>query len=122
MWLQAILSRSAGLETHQDKRLFNFDELLNAAREARQIADGDLEPANTSVVFDMKALRQSLDLSQDQFAEYLGLSVATLGNWETGKLGNWEKGRREPTGPGKKLLELLTRRPELIDELMPVSK
>ncbi|CAN0584269.1 unnamed protein product, partial [Laminaria digitata] len=40
------------------------------------------------------------------FARRIGISVATLRNWE--------QGRRAPTGPARKLLEIIDRRPDVI--------
>lgn len=53
--------------------------------------------------------RNAVQLSQPKFAEKLGISVATLRSWE--------QGLRKPSGAAKTLLELLHRRPDLIDEL-----
>ncbi len=54
-----------------------------------------------------QAARRLSGLSQAEFSKKLGISPATLRNWE--------QGRREPTGPAKVLLNLLSRRPELLD-------
>jgi len=54
------------------------------------------------------ATRSRLRLSQNQFAELLGISVKTLHNWE--------QGRRKPTGPARVLLRVAERHPEIILE------
>lgn len=51
-------------------------------------------------------LRQSLDLSQKEFAALLGTSISTLKKWETGE--------RTPSGAAAKLLEVLERNPEAV--------
>lgn len=53
--------------------------------------------------------RQRVNLSQPKFAEKLGISVNTLRSWE--------QGLRKPSGAAKTLLDLLSRKPELINEL-----
>lgn len=45
---------------------------------------------------DVAKIRHNLDLSQEAFATFMGVSVATLRNWE--------QGRREPHGSAKSLL------------------
>lgn len=57
----------------------------------------------------IQAIRHTAQLSQPKFAEKLGISVATLRSWE--------QGLRKPSGAAKTLLDLLHRRPDLIDEL-----
>jgi len=52
--------------------------------------------------------RKRLRLSQNKFAELLGISVKTLHNWE--------QGRRKPTGAARVLLRVAARHPEVILE------
>lgn len=55
---------------------------------------------------DVKAIRERLGLSQEGFADYLDVSVATIRNWE--------QGRRIPRGPARRLLELSRDRPGML--------
>ncbi|MFZ7316531.1 helix-turn-helix domain-containing protein [Avibacterium avium] len=48
-------------------------------------------------------------LTQDKFANILGISVNTLRSWE--------QGVRKPSGAAATLLRLLEKRPELVAEL-----
>ena len=50
--------------------------------------------------------RSKLRLTQNQFAELLGISVKTLHNWE--------QGRRKPTGAARVLLRVAARHPKLV--------
>ena len=50
--------------------------------------------------------RRKLGISQDRFARMIGISSATVRNWE--------QGRRKPTGPAKVLLRLLVQHPEVM--------
>jgi DNA-binding transcriptional regulator YiaG len=52
------------------------------------------------------ATRAKLGLSQKEMADLLGISVATLRNWE--------QHRTDPDGPGKALIGLIYRHPEQI--------
>lgn len=54
------------------------------------------------------ATRSKLRLTQNQFAELLGISVKTLHNWE--------QGRRKPTGAARVLLRVASRHPEFVLE------
>lgn len=53
--------------------------------------------------------RSKVGLSQQQFAELLGVSARTLQDWE--------QGRREPTGAAKTLLRVVMSHPEVLREL-----
>jgi putative transcriptional regulator len=53
---------------------------------------------------DVAAIRTKLGLTQEQFAQLCGVSVATLRNWE--------QGRRRPTGPSRALLNLVDMEPQ----------
>lgn len=53
---------------------------------------------------DVAAIRAKLGLTQEQFAQLCGVSVATLRNWE--------QGRRRPTGPSRALLNLVDLEPQ----------
>jgi len=66
----------------------------------RRILRGQLDP-----VKDIVALRRFTGLTQQEFAEALGISVHTLRNWE--------QGRRRPEGPALALLRVATRHPRV---------
>ena len=53
--------------------------------------------------------RASTGLSQQEFAQLLGVSPRTLQDWE--------QGRREPTGAAKTLLKVAVKHPKLLREL-----
>ena len=55
---------------------------------------------------DIKAIRARLDRSQDEFALMIGVSVATLRNWE--------QGRRSPEGPARALLQVAAENPQAV--------
>jgi putative transcriptional regulator len=55
---------------------------------------------------DVKAVRQRLGKSQAEFARMIGVSVATLQNWE--------QGRRRPEGPARALLKVAAANPEAV--------
>lgn len=55
---------------------------------------------------DVKAIRENLGKSQTEFAMMIGVSVATLRNWE--------QGRRVPDGPAQALLRVAAQNPEAV--------
>lgn len=60
-------------------------------------------------VVDIPRLRRRHRLTQQAFAERLGISVGTLRNWE--------QKRRIPDGPAQRLLELIEDRPDVAADI-----
>lgn len=82
-----------------------FDELLSSVREAGRIHRGKARPSRRTSfrVADVKAIRAGLGQTQEAFATMIGVSVATLRNWE--------QGRRTPEGPALALLRVAEAEP-----------
>ena len=57
---------------------------------------------------DVSTIRKELGLSQDQFALFMGVSAATLRNWE--------QNRREPQGAARSLLLVAAKQPQAVRE------
>ncbi len=57
--------------------------------------------------FQIKEIREQMNLSQTVFARLLNVSPSSIRQWEQGK--------RKPTGATKVLLELLKKSPHLLD-------
>ncbi len=55
---------------------------------------------------DVPKIRKDLGLSQPSFARFMGVSVATLRNWE--------QERREPHGPARSLLLVAAKQPQAV--------
>jgi putative transcriptional regulator len=93
-----------------------FSELLKSVREAGSIRRGELKPSRVTKFkpsrvtkfkpSDVKAVRARLGQSQVEFAVMIGVSVATLRNWE--------QGRRRPEGPALALLRVTAVNPRLV--------
>jgi putative transcriptional regulator len=86
----------------------DFEELLESVRQAGKIKRGEM-PASRRFVMDepdVAVIRQKYGMSQEAFASLMGISVATLRNWE--------QGRRKPQGPAKVLLTIAARQPDAI--------
>jgi putative transcriptional regulator len=92
-----------------------FAELVESVRQAGRIRRGKLKPRRVSVFkpADVRAIRAKLGMSQADFALLIGVSVATLRNWE--------QGRRMPEGPALALLRVAARNPKAVIEALHSS-
>lgn len=93
-----------------------FDELLESVKEGGKILRGEAPPAREHVFTapDVRGIRERMGVSQSRFAQVLGISVATLRNWE--------QGLRAPEGPARVLLTVADRYPEVLQELNGADK
>ena len=85
-----------------------FKQLVTSINQAGKIRRGEQKPSRrfTFRPIDIKAIRRRLELSQPEFAAMIGVSVATLRNWE--------QGRRHPEGPARALLKVAAVNPEAV--------
>jgi putative transcriptional regulator len=93
-----------------------FRELLTSVRQAGQIRRGARRPSRVTTFHptDVQAIRSKLRASQTEFALMIGVSVATLRNWE--------QGRRTPDGPALALLRVAARNPKAIIEALHIER
>lgn len=89
-----------------------FQELLSSIEEGGAIARKQKSPSRSFSIepVDVPAIRRRLKLTQESFALLLGISLATLRNWE--------QGRRKPQGPAKVLLAIAAKNPKAILEVV----
>lgn len=86
--------------------------ILRGERKAAQRHEIPTEIGSSAVIEDVHgtpsvaALRARFRLSQAKFAALLGISTATLRNWE--------QGRRVPEGPARVLLRVAARYPDAV--------
>jgi putative transcriptional regulator len=85
-----------------------FKDLSESIREAGRIRRGKVKPSRVFKydAIDIRKLRESVDVSQAQFARMIGVSKDTLQNWE--------QGRRRPRGPAKALLRVFEKDPKAV--------
>ncbi|MBX3058438.1 MAG: helix-turn-helix domain-containing protein [Anaerolineae bacterium] len=90
----------------------DFVNLVESIQQAGEIKRGLREPGRTFEFsdLDIKEIRRRLDKSQREFALMIGVSVATLQNWE--------QGRRRPEGPARALLQVVSKNPEAVREAL----
>ena len=83
-----------------------FDELLTSIEQGSRILRGKKAPSRSFRIENpnVSAIRRHLGLTQQKFAELLGISPATLRNWE--------QGRRKPEGAARVLLCVAAKHPQ----------
>lgn len=86
----------------------DFQKLVESVKQMGAIMRGEDIPHRKTVVttVDVKALRDRLGLTQNEFSGMIGVSIKTLQNWE--------QGRREPEGPAKALLRVVEKDPQAV--------
>ena len=87
-----------------------FEELAQSIKQGGRILRGESKPSRTFKYDDpdVRAIRRRLRLSQNKFSSLLGISPATLRNWE--------QHRRKPHGPARVLLRVAAKNPKSILE------
>lgn len=85
-----------------------FEELIESIHEGAKILKNNNKPSRKFEIKSnyIKEMRLKNNLSQDKFAEVLGVSVGTIKNWEQGK--------KKPTGPANVLLIIAKKNPEVL--------
>ena len=93
-----------------------FNDLLTSVREGGAILRGEKKPSRTFKITppNIKRIRAGYKLSQEDFASLLGISAATLRNWE--------QGRRSPQGPARVLLQVAARYPDIVWDVVKPTK
>lgn len=87
----------------------HFEEIMRGMEQALRFVRGEEVPRlryHPAPHHDARAIRKATGLSQAAFAAQIGVSVATLRNWE--------QRRRYPDGPARVLLALLAKDPEIV--------
>lgn len=85
-----------------------FQELLESVKQGAAIMKGTMQSSRTFEFpeTEVRALCEQFGLSQNKFANLVGISVGTLRNWE--------QGRRKPEGPARILLRVASLHPETL--------
>ncbi len=81
-------------------------DLLESVRQMRRGQSARVTKVKLPAAAEARALS---GLSQQQFAQLLGVSARTLQDWE--------QGRREPTGAARTLLKVAVKHPKVLREL-----
>lgn len=83
-------------------------ELLGSVREMKAGKTGHVHKVPVSAITEA---RTRSGLSQQRFADLLGVSTRTVQEWE--------QGRRQPSGAARSLLAIAAKRPDVLHEIFP---
>ena len=100
-----------------------FDDIMEGINQAVEYEKGNLKETRKRIIKvspvpqyksdEIKNLRNSLKLSQTLFAGLMGVSVKTVEAWESG--------RNKPEGPAQRMLEMLQKNPEILNDYLLVN-
>ncbi len=90
------------------------DRLESSLRQALAFVEGTADESQYRVhiprEIDVRAIRDKLGLTQEEFARRFGFSVNTLRHWE--------HGRRVPEGPTRAYLVVIDRAPKAVEKAL----
>lgn len=90
------------------------DRLERSLRQALAFVEGTADESQYRVhiprEIDVRAIREKLGLTQEEFARRFGFSVNTLRHWE--------HGRRVPEGPTRAYLLVIDRAPKAVEKAL----
>ncbi|OED44673.1 transcriptional regulator [Endozoicomonas sp. (ex Bugula neritina AB1)] len=89
-----------------------FDDIMQGLDEAVAFSKGETSSAVVHEItpMDVKSIRNQLAMTQEEFAQAVGVKLPTLRHWE--------RGDRTPNGPARVLLNLLSREPKQIVQML----
>ena len=92
-----------------------FDDIMQGLDEAVTFTKGDRTGAIIHEVtpLDVKNIRHRLGMTQEEFAQAVGVRIPTLRHWE--------RGDRKPRRPARVLLNLLSREPEQVIKILSLA-
>ena len=93
------------------------DSIRRGLEEAVTYARGEAKESAYRVhipaLIDVRAIRQKLRMTQEEFAGTFGFSVNTLRHWEQGK--------RQPEGPTRAYLLVIARAPKAVQKALKAA-
>lgn len=89
-----------------------FNELLESVKEGDKILKGEIKPSRYFKIepLEIKKIRSATGKTQKSFAEMIGVNINTLRNWE--------QGRRQPEGPARTLLKIVSKYPDIVQKAL----
>lgn len=89
------------------------ERLLKSAKEALDFAEGQKGhgcAVHIPEEINVRRIRKKLNMTQKNFAEYFGVNLRTVQDWE--------QGRRIPSGPSRNFLFVIDREPEAVRRVL----
>lgn len=94
----------------------NFNRIMAGLGEVLDIVEGRAEPARVyaaPAALDVKALRASMGMTQEQFAAQFGFTKAAVRDWE--------QHRREPVATARIVLKMIEQEPEAVKRVLTAA-
>jgi len=91
------------------KKMTAGESMIAGAKQALAFARGEKDHGcvvHIPAEIDVKAIREKVDMSQEEFSRQFGFSKRTLQHWE--------QGMRVPTGPARAFLTVIAREPAAV--------
>ena len=92
-------------------------KLIASAKEGIAIARGEMDSASyrlhVPTKINVRAMRQKLGMTQEEFAIRYGLTLA--------RVRDWEQGRSAPDGAARAYLRVIEKEPEAVDRALAVA-
>lgn len=88
-------------------------DIIEGLEDALAYAKGDKSRARAARVpdtIDVREIRKSLSMTQQEFSRQFGFPLGTLRNWE--------QGHRKPQGPSRVLLTLIKKMPDEVKRVL----
>ncbi len=85
------------------------ERILKSAKEALAFVEGKKSPGCAVHIpeeINVRRIRKKLAMTQKAFAEYFGVNLRTIQDWE--------QGRRVPSGPSRNFLHVIDQEPETV--------
>ena len=89
------------------------DRILKSAKQALAFAEGEKDhgcAVHIPEEINVRRIRKKLDMSQKAFADYFGVNLRTVQDWE--------QGRRVPSGPSRNFLLVIDKEPEAVRRVL----
>lgn len=89
------------------------DRIIRSAKQALAFAEGEKDhdcAVHIPEEVDVRRIREKLDMTQKAFANYFGVNVRTVQDWE--------QGRRVPSGASRNFLFVIDREPEAVRRVL----
>ena len=89
------------------------ERILKSAKQALAFAEGKEEHGYMVHIpeeINVRRIREKLGMSQKAFAEYFGVNLRTIQDWE--------QGRRVPSGPSRNFLFVIDQEPEVVRRVL----
>lgn len=111
--ISALKAKKDALERGEStpSRVFRIEKKADGTF-SRIAVNPETQRRNSAKAWEAKSevakVRQSLDLTQEAFADLLGIGLSTLRSWEQKK--------REPSGAARMLISIALKHPEVLQE------